>query len=201
MKKSSSTRSLKRPGSPNLSDASGTDASTTHKKKHKSKHLSSTRPTPGPSRPMSPANVPPGGSAAQNLDPSSAALSKVRRRMAGSNAGSDTDKSDRDGGAMSDGSLARQRLKWKVSASLPPGVAGTTSPQSTSRAGSPAAPKSPQELPSAQEIKNAIPPEGMHIKDLMRTVAHPKEQRAAFVALMRSVARLDKEKEGWLMLK
>ena len=126
MKKSSSSRSLKRPGSPNLSDASGTDAST-RKKKHKSKHLASTQPTPGPSRPMSPANVPPNSSAPQNLDPSSAAVNKVRRRVAGSNAGSDTDNvlSDRDGGAMSDASRARQRLKLKMSASPPPGVGGT----------------------------------------------------------------------------
>src|SRR3954468_10917878 len=34
MKKSGSTKSLKRPGSPNLSDASGTDASVRKKKKH-----------------------------------------------------------------------------------------------------------------------------------------------------------------------
>src|SRR5690348_11530746 len=53
MKKSVSSRSLKRPGS-DLSDASGTDASVARKKKKKSHHSSSQGPTPGGSRPMSP---------------------------------------------------------------------------------------------------------------------------------------------------
>lgn len=195
MKKSSSSRSLKRPGSPNLSDASGTDAST-RKKKHKSKHLASTQPTPGPSRPMSPANVPPSSSAPQNLDPSSAAVNKIRRRVAGSNAGSDTENvlSDRDGGAMSDASRARQRLKLKMSASPPPGAGGTSTPQPSSRAGSPGPPLSPQELPSVQEIRDAIPSEGITIKELMKLVAHPRAQRKAFVALVRNLAKMDKDK-------
>jgi hypothetical protein len=53
MKKSISSKSLKRPGS-DLSDASGTDASVARKKKKKSHHSSSQGPTPGGSRAMSP---------------------------------------------------------------------------------------------------------------------------------------------------
>lgn len=56
-------RPPKRPGSPNLSDASGTDASVARKKK-KTKHTPSSQPTPNPSRPISPDNA--------NLDPASA---------------------------------------------------------------------------------------------------------------------------------
>ncbi|KIX04184.1 uncharacterized protein Z518_07738 [Rhinocladiella mackenziei CBS 650.93] len=197
VKKSSSARSLKRPGSPNLSEASGTDAST-RKKKLKSKHISSSQPTPGHSRAMSPANVPSGSSAPQTLDPS--AVLKPRKRGAAGSAGSDTDPmvSDRDGGAMSDGSRAR-RLKLKMSASPP--ATGTGTPQPSSRAGSPAprsAPSpgagSPQVFPTHQDIKNAIPPQGITIKDLMKVVAHPKERRADFVALVKEVARMDKER-------
>ncbi|EXJ81607.1 hypothetical protein A1O1_07672 [Capronia coronata CBS 617.96] len=191
IKKSSSSKSLKRPGSPNLSEASGTDAST--RKKLKSRHVASTQPTPGQSRPMSPANA---------LD-ASAAL-KARRRAAGSGAGSDTDTmlSDRDGGAMSDASRTR-RLKLKMSVSPP--ATGTSTPQPSSRGGSPARspvqqPMSPTAFPSVQDIKNAIPPHGIAIKDLMKVVAHPKDRRADFVALVREVARMDKER-GVLMLK
>lgn len=145
---------------------------------------------------MSPANVPPTSSAPQNLDPSSAAVNKVRRRVAGSNAGSDTDNvlSDRDGGAMSDASRARQRLKLKMSASPPPKTGGTSTPQPSSRAATPPPPLSPQELPSEEEIRGAIPSEGIPIKELMKLVAHPRNQRKAFVALVKSVAEFDKAK-------
>ncbi|EXJ82379.1 hypothetical protein A1O3_06192 [Capronia epimyces CBS 606.96] len=193
MKKSSSSRSLKRPGSPNLSEASGTDAST--RKKLKSRHISSVQPTPGQSRPMSPADV---------LEPSAAL--KARRRAAGSGAGSDTDTMLSDGGVMSDASRAR-RLKLKMSVSPP--ATGRSTPQPSSRAGSPAPrgapspiqqPMSPTVFPSVQDIKNAIPSQGIAIKDLMKVVAHPKDRRADFVALVREVARMDKER-GVLVLK
>ncbi|KIV83618.1 hypothetical protein PV11_05631 [Exophiala sideris] len=190
------SRSLKRPGSPNLSEGSGTDAST-RRKKLKSKHMSSTQPTPGPSRPMSPANAPPSSSAPGILDP------KIRKRTGG--AGSDTDAgmSDRDGGAMSDGSRTARRLKLKMSAS-PPG----TNPPSRTASPAPGGPRgalspgasSPTAFPSVQEIKNAIPTQGIAIKDLMKIVAHPKERRAEFVNLVKEVARMDKER-GVLVLK
>lgn len=194
----SSARSLKRPGSPNLSEGSGTDAST-RRKKLKSKHLSSTQPTPGPSRPMSPANVPPSSSAPQTLDP------KIRRRAGG--AGSDTEAgvSDRDGGAMSDGSRTARRLKLKMSASPPgtnpPSRAASPAPGAAPRgAPSPVAIGSPTAFPSVQDIKNAIPAQGIAIKELMKIVAHPKERRADFVNLVKEVARMDKER-GVLVLK
>ncbi|OAP54703.1 hypothetical protein AYL99_11151 [Fonsecaea erecta] len=200
MKKSTSTRSLKRPGSPNLSDASGTDVSS-RKKKLKSKHLPSSQPTPGHSRPMSPVNVPPSSSAPQTLDPLAAL--KARKRAGAASpigAGSDT---DTDAAAMSDSSRAQRRLKLKMSASPPPtGAAGTASPpaQPSSRAASPtpvsaggSVPR-PVAFPSAQDIKNAIPPQGITVKDLMKVVAHPKDKQKEFVALVKEVASYDKER-------
>jgi len=204
LKKSASSKSLKRPGSPNLSDASGTDVSS-RKKKLKSRHLVSTQPTPQPSRPMSPANVS-SSSGLPTLEPSSAATMKLGKKR-GPGSGSDTDiLSDRDGGVISDASRAR-RLKLKMSASPSATVTGGTgTPQPASRAGSPA-PRSaptpvagPTAFPTVQDIKNAIPPHGIAIKDLMKVVAHPKERRAEFVTLVKEVARMDKER-GVLMLK
>lgn len=170
-------RGLKRPGSPNLSEASGTDAST-RKKKLKSKHLSSSQPTPSVSRPMSPANVP----------------GQVRKRPG---AGSDTEAgvSDRDGGVMSDASRARKiKLKMSVSppATSPPSRAVSPAPGIAGSAPSPT--PAPTAFPSVQDIKNAIPSHGITIKDLMKIVAHPRERRGEFVNLVKEVAKMDKER-------
>ncbi|KAJ9634759.1 transcription factor IIF subunit tfg1 [Knufia peltigerae] len=170
-------RGLKRPGSPNLSEASGTDAST-RKKKLKSKHLSSSQPTPSVSRPMSPANVP----------------GQVRKRTG---AGSDTEAgmSDRDGGVMSDASRTR-KIKLKMSAS-PPATSPSSravSPAPGIAGGAPSPTSAPTAFPSVQDIKNAIPSHGITIKDLMKIVAHPKERRGEFVNLVKEVAKMDKER-------
>ncbi|KAK5443518.1 transcription factor IIF subunit tfg1 [Exophiala xenobiotica] len=178
-------RGVKRPGSPNLSEASGTDAST-RKKKHKSNHLSSTQPTPAVSRPMSPANVP----------SSSAPNDRIRKRVAGAGSDTDANMSDRDGGIMSDGSRARKiKLKMTVSpaASSPPSRTASPAPGARSPL-APASPPPPTAFPSVQDIKSAIPESGIAIKDLMKIVAHPKERRAEFVNLVKEVARIDKER-------
>jgi transcription initiation factor TFIIF subunit alpha len=204
MKKSSSSRSLKRPGSPNLSDASGTDAST-RKKKLKSKHLPSTQPTPSHSRPMSPANV---GlpSASAPLQGQSVAALKHRKRGGVGRAGSDTESVLSDGAAMSDGSRSTaRRLKLKMSvsppATQPPSRAASPGPaRSAPSPGGPGSPNATVQFPSVQDIKSAIPVSGITIKDLMKVVAHPKERRADFVSLVKEVARMDKER-GVLVLK
>ena len=88
---------------------------------------------------------------------------------------------------MSDGSRAR-RIKLKVGGSPPA--------QPTSRPGSPppaAAPR-PVAFPSEQDIRDAIPPEGVTVRDLLRLVPHPKERKNDFVALVQAVTRLDKGK-------
>ena len=141
-------KSRKRPGSPNLSDASGTDASVARKKKRKSNHPGSSQPTPGPSRPMSP----------DNLDPASAASRQSRASFTSNAAGSDTDAV----GAMSDGT-GRTGIKLKLKRE--PGLSPPTS-----RAGSPAPRSSstgPPGLPSVEEITRAIPAQGIMYKDLL----------------------------------
>ncbi|ETI20355.1 hypothetical protein G647_08389 [Cladophialophora carrionii CBS 160.54] len=182
MKKSTSSRSLKRPASPNASDASGTDASV-RKKKLKSKHLSSTQPTPGHSRPGSPANVPSSSAPAGSFDPLAA---KIRRRgVAGSPAGSDT---ETDGAAMSDASRAR-RIKLNVGGSPPAPSSRAASPVPTPAT----VPRSPA-FPSEQDIRNAIPPEGISVRDLIRKIPHPAERKTEFVNLVKAITRLDKDR-------
>ena len=195
-KKSNATKSLKRPGSPNLSDASGTDASVRKKKKHRPP--SSSQNTPQPSRPISPANVPSSSAPVSSLD-----ASKKRKTMApGSRAGSDTETAAySDGGAMSDGSKASKRIKLNVSA---PGLKSPPilTPQGGSRAASPKpgatstpapAASPPLPFPTAHEIFNAIPANGISSSELLRQFkSRTVDRRAEFFEIVKSVARLDK---------
>ena len=180
MRKSASSRSLKRPASPSGTDASGTDASS-RKKKLKSRHITSKQPSPIHSRPGSPANVP-SSAALGTLDPASARIRK--RGIGGSNAGSDT---ETDGAAMSDASRAR-RITLNVGGSLPA--------QPTSRPGSPTPPAAPRTIPfpSEQDIRNAIPSEGVSVRELLRIVPHPQERKDDFVKLVKSITKLNREK-------
>jgi transcription initiation factor TFIIF subunit alpha len=199
MKKSGSMKSLKRPGSPNLSDASGTDASVRKKKKHR--HPSSSQNTPQPSRPISPANVPSSSAPASSLDPSKPM--KKRKSMApGSRAGSDTEAATySDGGAMLEGSKNSKRIKLNVSASglkspptvTPQGGSRATSPK-PSATSAPAASLNPSlPFPTAQEIFNAIPATGISSSDLLRQFKNRTvDRRAEFFEIVKSVARLDK---------
>ncbi|KPI34819.1 Transcription initiation factor IIF subunit alpha [Cyphellophora attinorum] len=144
IKKSSSSRTLKRPGSPNLSDASGTDASTMRKKKKKSHHASSRQPTPGGSRPMSPDGV---------------------RRGAGS---------DTDGGAMSDGTRLKLKLKR-------PGSPSATNSPPRSRAGSPGPRYRNLDMgvdpfPAPEEFEARIPVEGLPTKEFLIMYKMPIEK-------------------------
>ena len=200
MKKSSSMKSLKRPGSPNLSEASGTDASVRKKKKHR--HPSSSQNTPQPSRPISPANVPSSSAPASSLD-SSKPMQKRKGMVSGSRAGSDTETAVfSDGGVMSDGSKASKRIKLNVSA---PGLRSppTLTPQGGSRAASPkpsatSAPAPPAvnatlSFPTAQEIFNAIPANGISSSELLRQFKNRTvDRRGEFFDIVKSVARLDK---------
>jgi transcription initiation factor TFIIF subunit alpha len=199
MKKSSSAKSLKRPGSPNLSEASGTDASVRKKKKHR--HPSSSQNTPQPSRPISPANVPSSSAPASTLDPSKP-IKKRKSMAAGSRAGSDTETAAySDGGAMSDGSKTSKRIKLNVSA---PGLRSpsTLTPQNGSRAASPkpsstSAPgpgvSTPLSFPTAQEIFSAIPANGISSSELLRQFKNRTvDRRGEFFDIVKSVARLDK---------
>lgn len=179
-----SKKSLKRPGSPNLSDAgSGTDTST--RKRPKTKHLSSTQPTPTVSRPTSPANAPP-SSAPQKL--------KIR-----SGAGSDTD-----GANLSDVS---RRKKLKKS-----GQGGTSSragsPGPNMRPNMPSRPASTANqassttisMPTLDEIRDRIiqslPEGGMTVPQFINTVPHPKDRGKEFIRLTMQVAKAATTEDG-----
>ena len=189
--KSSSSGSLKRPGSPNLSDASGTDRSV-RKKKLKSRHMStsSTQPTPQPSRPISPANVP------SSSAPSNTGNKKKRKSTApNSNAGSDTETAAYSGNdtAMSDGgSSVPRRIKLNVRGPS----SGSRSPSTTTPVSEvPPVPPVPQRaaLPTVEEIRSRLPPQGISVKDLLHYFKLDKSDNAAFISLMKGVARQDKE--------
>ena len=210
MKKSSSSRSLKRPGSPNLSDASETDASLARKKK-KNRHLSSTQPTPYPSRPVSPANVPASSSSvggirrdSNTLQVDATKLAKKRKTLA-FGAGSDTETGAySDGGAMSENSRKQKRLKLDVNPRNGSGSPNLQTLQDGSRAPSPksaAAPvqapraePDPSTYPTAAEVYAAIPPAGITTNDLSNKFRnrYRKEDRSQMLTMIREVARFDK---------
>ena len=194
MKKSSSSNSLKRPASPNLSDASGTDRSA--RKKTKNRHLSSTQPLPQPSRPQSPANVPPSSSAplVNGLRVGDAPKAAKKRKSMAPGAGSDNEAAAHsDGGAMSDGSKAK-RLKING-----PGVRSPTvlTPQGGSSRAVSQRPVDRQArddtvLPTPEEILAVIPPEGITSKAFFSNFPQVKDKKL-LVSIVRRVAKLDGE--------
>ncbi|KAF2712103.1 hypothetical protein K504DRAFT_373048 [Pleomassaria siparia CBS 279.74] len=161
----------KRPGSPNLSEASGNESS---RKKHKK-------------------NRNPDGTRKSSL----AHVNDGSKRGAAS--GSDSE--------MTDAGRVKPKLKVRLgndaSPSGSPGGSRAGSPAALngSRAGSPAAPMSPlSRLPSATEIFNALPAEGMTIQNLIAAFKGKvdKSQAPLFIKLVKSVATYDKQR-SWLV--
>lgn len=132
-----SMSNLKRPGSPNLSETSGSE-SVNHKRLKKQHRSGAASPT---------------------------------GRLAGS--GSDTE-------------TERRARPTTLPARSMPGSPSNMTPLG-SRAGSPVA------MPTADEIKSAIPPAGISISDLIKKfreqVPKTKEGNAAFIGLVKSVAK------------
>ncbi|KAJ4305317.1 transcription factor IIF subunit tfg1 [Kalmusia sp. IMI 367209] len=163
----------KRPGSPNLSEASGNESA---RKKHKKKHEKN-----------------PDGSRKTSF------LNDVSKRGAGS--GSDSEMTDA-------GKPKKHKLKVRLggtpSGSPSGSRAGSPAAQvNGSRAGSPTAPGSnpaASRLPSASEIYNALPAEGMKIQDLIDKFRArvDKSNTALFIRLVRAVASYDKAR-SWLI--
>ncbi|OQE21864.1 hypothetical protein PENSTE_c011G00568 [Penicillium steckii] len=183
LKKSAASR--KRLGSPNASDASGTDTS---RKKAKNKHGATSQPT---SRPLSP----------------SAQAGKKRVRnipLGGSGSGSDVDVAG-SGGEMSEGKAKKLKLN-------PPGTSRGGTP-SGSRAGSPvgrsflgsrassptgrSTPIPTQPFPTPAEIHAAIPATGIQSSDLLRKfrprIGDSKENHRRFIAIVKDVSVYIKE--------
>ncbi|KAL8947123.1 MAG: hypothetical protein Q9222_006559 [Ikaeria aurantiellina] len=127
MKKSPSATNLKRPGSPNGSEASGNESS---RKKRKQQHLIASAPTASstlkpPSRPMSPDYGPPSSAPQRTVQPAAGEQASNKRPRGDAGSGSDMS-----GGEMSEGKRKKQKLKLKMSASPEQSPNG-------SRAGSP----------------------------------------------------------------
>ena len=172
--KSSSTRSLKRPGSPNLSDASGTDASVARKRK-KIKHPLASG-SQSASRPMSPDSLP-------------------RGSFTSARSGSDTE-----GAAMSDGGT---RIKLKVSKGPDGRLSGRNVSPPTSRPSSPPPrPSSTQPapaekpLPTVEEVQAAIPPGqgGISVGKFAKALHLQSSDVKRIIPLIKQVAVITKEK-------
>lgn len=203
---------MKRPGSPNLSEASGNESA---RKKHKKNHASGTG-SANPSRPMSPA--PDGASRKGSFAVDGNRPQDLARRGAGS--GSETEATD--GGK-------RRKIKLRLgggSAAVSPDASRAASPAAAgnSRATSPTAnanpPKGQGELatvghrspenakltsvaaasqgtagfPTFEEIQAFVPPEGTLLENLLQKFRGrwKNEARVEFMALVKSAASYDK---------
>lgn len=69
-------------------------------------------------------------------------------------------------------------------------------PAPPSLAASSPAPAAPRTIafPSEQDIKNALPAEGISVLEFLRAIAHPRERRHEFLSLVKTVARMDLKK-------
>ncbi|KKY18328.1 putative transcription initiation factor iif subunit alpha [Phaeomoniella chlamydospora] len=182
--------SVKRSGTPNLSDAgSGTDASVRKKDKHK--HLRTAAST-----------VP--GSRSSSLVPD-ASQSKKRKSLAPGmgGAGSDSEGGGRAGAAspLSDSGnpSSQKRLKLNPPTTSPP-LSRATSP----RPGSPPAGSSSEfaGLPDPSEIAPEIPATGISVMELYKIFKSrgqvPDSQRPAFWKLIQQVGKINKGAK-WVM--
>ncbi|KAK1919450.1 hypothetical protein P3342_013189 [Pyrenophora teres f. teres] len=172
--KTSDGKSKKRPGSPNLSEASGNESSRKkHKKKHSEKFADGTRKS---------------------------TLGSFK--AAGS--GSDSEMTDA-GKKRKKDKKEKNRIMIGNTPSATPGAsrAGSPAAGNGSRAGSPtatgaAAPARPP-LPSAKEIYDSLPPQGMNIQNLIVKFKGrvDKTNTQMFIKLVKAVSSFDKAK-SWL---
>lgn len=170
--KPSDLKSKKRPGSPNLSEASGNESS---RKKHKKnrEHLLDG------SRKSSFANL---GRAGSGSDSEMTDAGRAKRRK---------DKKE------------KNRLVLGGSPSGSPGTSRAGSPAASSqvngsRAASPSASVRPA-IPSAKEIYECLPPQGMNLKDLIAKFKGRVDNTNSklFIKLVKAVSSFDKQK-SWL---
>ncbi|KAL4757229.1 transcription factor IIF subunit TFG1 [Aspergillus foveolatus] len=207
-KKTAMNVSRKRLGSPNLSDASGTDTS---RKKGKNKHSPSLSSTQPGSRPMSPV--------ATSLP---ANKKRVRNTLPGAGSASDVE-----GGAGSAGEMSETGKSKKLKLNPPPMTSQAITPHG-SRAGSPTSvagknftgsrASSPESLrgsnatgharvptpgptaqgfPTPSEIHAAIPASGILSTDLLKIfrprIGDSRENHRKFIAIVKDVGVYGKE--------
>ncbi|KAL4880513.1 hypothetical protein BJY04DRAFT_191482 [Aspergillus karnatakaensis] len=196
--------SRKRLGSPNMSDASGTDSS---RRKGKNKNPSSQASNQPASRPMSPV--------AMSIQTSK---KRVRNTLPGAGSASDVD-----GAAGSGGEMSETGKSKKLKLNPPSMISQGDTPQS-SRAGSPASAagktftgsrasspeslrgqnristpgsSSSQDFPTPAEIHAAIPATGIGSSDLLRIfrprIGESRENHRKFIAIVKDVGVYWKE--------
>ncbi|KAH6716010.1 putative transcription initiation factor IIF subunit alpha [Leptodontidium sp. MPI-SDFR-AT-0119] len=208
-------KSLKRPGSPNLSESSGNESSRKKpKKKHQSSRASgSSTPIPG-SRPMSPEPSQPGGS----QDPRKSSIVKLtvnpnkvsNIQSAPPNpspvrSGATSD-GEATGGEMSDGGK-KKKIKLVFTGTPNGSRAGSPAPgASGSRSGSPAAApggspgraQSPGAGPvQAYEVLAALPASGITLKDLLKGFAgrvQSDQDKKHFISLVKDNSKYGPDK-------
>ncbi|KAJ5534999.1 hypothetical protein N7527_001253 [Penicillium freii] len=190
LKKAGAAGSRKRLGSPNASDASGTDTS---RKKAKGMHLPASQP---PSRPISP-------SALQGKK-------RVRNIAGGAGSGSDVDTGAGSGAELTEGGkIKKLKLNPSVSRGGTPQGSRAASPLPRlpgSRANSPDGPRGhrvstpisgTQTFPTAGEIHSAIPASGILSSDLLKVfrprIGESKENHRRFIAIVKDVSVYGKE--------
>ncbi|KAI4213181.1 MAG: hypothetical protein LQ351_004127 [Letrouitia transgressa] len=200
LKRTASSNNLKRPGSPNMSEASGNESS---RKRRKQQHLhpsSSSQPSSLKpiSRPMSPDPLPPSSAPelARSTQPrANEGANKRPRAEAGSG-------SEGSGGEMSDGTRKRIKLKLNMSPSpdrSPQGSRAVSPEVKAERAGSKAGSPPPEPIApfdiTGDEIIAHIPPEGITVTALVKyfkvRIGKEKENMKKFQVLMKDVTKFD----------
>ncbi|KAF2843383.1 hypothetical protein M501DRAFT_994292 [Patellaria atrata CBS 101060] len=191
-RKTQSTTSLKRPGSPNLSEASGNESS---RKKHKHKHQkSSIGSVAGSPRELSPeaGNLSRKSSIAVGSLESSK-ISDLKRRHG---SGSDSESGD--------GKGVKLKLRGLGSVAGSPTGSRAGSPTiNTGRATSPGAASATSKnkasalpaLPTTEEIAAAVPASGIPLSQLItlfKARIKSSEQRHDFIVLVKAATRFDK---------
>ena len=219
------SNSLKRPGSPNISEASGNESS--RKKHRKFDGNAGSQPIQPPSRPGSPNLLPPSSSVPDATRPPNSRNPSSFSRPLHSNAGSGSEgEAAGSGGEMSDGTRRKQTLKLKMGskrgtpqgsrAASPERAPATVPPARTATPGKletrslpyslregvltirPAVNASdPNErsIPTAEELRAKIPPEGINLNALLNIFNIKKgvdsERKTQFTKLMRANSRWD----------
>ena len=166
------SKSKKRPGSPNLSEASGNESSRKKHKKNRDKLADGTRKS--------------------NL-----------AGLKGAASGSDSEMTDAGRIKKKKEKKEKNRIMISGSPSGSPGTSRAGSPSAPSqlngsRAASPAASTKPG-IPSAREIYDCLPPEGMNIQTLIAQFKGrvDKTNSQLFIKLVKAVSSFDKQK-SWL---
>ncbi|KAH7088337.1 hypothetical protein FB567DRAFT_524177 [Paraphoma chrysanthemicola] len=163
-------KSKKRPGSPNLSEASGNESSRKKHKKNRDKLLDGSRKS-------------------------------TLGHLKGAASGSDSEMTD--AGRKEKKKKNKTKLVIGASPSGSPGQSRAGSPAASqvngSRAGSPAASSPKPAIPSAKEIYDSLPPQGMNIQTLIAKFKGrvDKTNSQMFIRLVKAVSSFDKQ-NSWL---